>query len=666
MLELYRRWNILASKLLVWLVAAGLVAGLPLAYERLITEQSSDQVEMVFDYRDLIDISDFKANPAAFIDEQLSKLEELGVGSMAVYESSLNELKLSRRVQLLSSREAAVLTGRALAPNENFTYLVFTDPAAQQSLQPMIERSFRAFDVAIEPWAYQGRNGLIIEMPLDDALLRPLDPDPLTLRYLREKGFQIVVRLSDNRPFIPEHMEALLAEMKGLGVTRIIFSGDSVTGFNDDEDTNSLTAMAQFMNDNGIGLVTIELQRKEQKGLKKLAYLTGYNVVRLHPLPDREAFSSKSKISDRLVLAVKDRNIRMIFLNAAASRSVDKGVTDPLDNLYEGLEGPDGAIQRIQSLGYDIGTAQPFAAPHSNWQKPLKAFVLLGGVALIALTFGLYAPSLVMALFALVAVGTAGLYAVSSNLMLQAMALGVGICAPTLAVIMAIRAVKSGKSGEGQALRFSINLFIKTTLISLAGALYVVALLNPITYSLMLEQFRGVGLLHLLPIVLVTLYLAFFADGFSLAGTVRKVRSLLWMNIKVIWVLALGAAGIAIVYYLSRTGNEGAVSPYERIFRTVLENTLGVRPRTKEFLFAHPLFIVGAYYAIKYRHAVYLFIIGVIGQLSVIDTFAHLHTPLDISFIRVTYGALLGIVVGLIYIGLTGLVLRGWNRWARI
>ena len=46
------------------------------------------------------------------------------------------------------------------------------------------------------------------------------------------------------------------------------------------------------------------------------------------------------QLEDRLVLAVKDRNIRMIYLNAATARDSVKGqVVHPFDKMIAGLTG---------------------------------------------------------------------------------------------------------------------------------------------------------------------------------------------------------------------------------------------------------------------------------------------------------------------------------------
>lgn len=672
------KWNKLALKGLWWLVILGVLASIPIAYERYQTEQkSARKVEFVMDYRDLLEISDTQTDPRKFVSEQLVKLKEHGVGTMAVYEATLNELKLSRRIEVFSSREVATLTQTPFSPNENFTYVLFSERNTQQRLQPLIEQTFRDLNVRTRSWSFKNQPGMIIEMSTDEAMLKTMDPDPLTLQMLKEEGFAITVRMSNRRPFKTNQMDALLAELRKYGVKRFIVDGETVPGFVSEKDTTNLDKMGELMRKHHIGLAVIELQKTSQKGFNGLAKRIHHNVVRLHSytendaqkltenLTEEELSGRIQGVSDRFVLAVKDRNIRMVFLNARAVKNIDKGqILQPLDSIYAALDGPDGAIPRIEAAGYTMGQAVSFQYVYSGWQNIAKIFVWTGAVALIALTIAYFVPELALALFLLGMLGSAGLLALSSSLFSQALALGAGTCAPTLAIMMAIRACRDKlERPKGSRIGFALFLLLRTTLVSVIGIFFIVSLLNQITYMLVLEQFRGVSVLHLAPIALVAVYWLLFSERMTYRERVLRARRILSSNISVLWVIAAAVIAAAGFYYLSRTGNEGQASALERYFRSFLENTLGVRPRTKEFLISHPLFLLGAYLSFKYRNALLLVLVGVIGQASVVDTFAHLHTPLMISSIRVVYGLVFGTLIGFGLIAVWEIVVRSWHRW---
>lgn len=664
-------WNRLIepSKWRKWLwiiVALGVLASVPLAWLKVQGERTANTVEIVFDYQDLVNVASYQANPRQFIAQELAKMKEIGIPSLAVFESTLQELEMHRRIQLLSDKEALLKVG--VHADENYTYVLFNDEAEAERLRPLIERGFAAFDAEVRRWTPGGREGLIIEMAPQMAQMIPLDPDPISIETLKAHGFGVVVRLSDNRPFDVEDMDRLLGELSEQGVRWIVFSGNQVLGFEDDAERNTLTLAAELMRRHGIGLATIELLNMPQRGIDKLAYLTDYDAVRLHSLPERESAMDERQMADRFVLAVKDRNIRMLYLNAEVRRDPGRAeLTHTLDNVYKGLVGADGAIDRIEKAGFRIGQAEPFDYPNPSWARPLKLIVLLGGIALIALTLGAFVPALLLPIAAIGYAGATMLYFVSSTLLLQIIALGAAVCAPTLAGMWAIRQTGAHDadktlSGSRLAVR-AVGMLLTATGISLIGALLVTGLLNGVSYVLGLDLFRGVSVLKVAPIALVALYYFFFADTGGVRESVRKITVFLQANIKVGYVLLAAVLGAVGLYYLSRAGNQGQVLPYERMVRAALENALGVRPRTQEFLIGHPLFLIGAWLALKYRRGRFLLIFAVVGLLTLVGTFTHLHTPLGISALRTLYGLLFGTAIGLAAIGAAEWVIRGWRKW---
>lgn len=662
MIRSWQRWNDASRKLLWILVIIGLVASVPVIVQRVQTESSANKVEIVFNYRGLMDVASYQANPEAYLDEQLDRLKEAGVTTMAMFESTLDELSKTRKVMVFSSLDAAKMTGSVVLPDGNYTYIAFTSPENEERLRPMIEETFENLGVAVAPWQYQDHAGLVIEMGMEEAVMKPMPLDPIAFEKLLGKGFTILPRLSDNIPYDQQALDEELAFFQENGVKRILFDGEAVKGFA----SENLNGFAELLKSHQIGLVTIENLKAPQKGLNKLAYLTDYNIVRLHSLADTEAGQDKNTLADRFVLATKDRNIRMIYLNASPSKDAAKAaITSPIDNLIDSLQGPDGAIQRIQDNGFEFGNAEAFQIHDASWQKYLKALVVLGGVAFCALLVSCFIAPLTLIVFLLGLVGSAGLYVLKPTLLEQALALGVAISAPTISMILAIRKVKEKADSNklmsaGRRLTHTLVLYVKTAIISLAAVPFVISLLNNITYSLVLDQFRGVSLLHLGPIFLIAVYV-FLYQGNSVW---EELRNWLRTPITLLWVVVAAVLGVMALYYLSRTGNAGTLLPGEAAFRSFLENTFGVRPRNKEFLLAHPLFIVGIFAAFRYRWALYAMIIAVMGQLSMVDTFAHIHTPAVLSLIRGVLGLGLGLIVGLIAVLVWHIIERCWDKWS--
>lgn len=667
MYQKWKRWNSAARKWLWILVVLGVAAALPVGYDRLQTESTSKNVEFVFDYRDLVDISVYQTHPQDYIDEQLDRLKQAGVGSMALYESTLDEFVKSRRIMVFDAQQVAELTGKVISPNENYTYVTFTNEDSVTHIKPLIEETFTRLGIPVRPWTHEGVDGLILETPKSSAMLKPMSPDPITITMLRDKGFAIVPRLVDSTPYNQAYMEQLMAYFSDNGVKRILFEGESVKGFNDDEDMDSLKSFSELLNKYDIGITTIENIKKPQHGFEKLAYLTDYNVARIYSLSERDATLEVDVISDRFVLASKDRNIRMFYLNAEPLRdTTTASITDPMDNLIESLTEPGNAIKDIQNNGFTIGQAEAFKVTDSSFQRYFKAVAVVGAIALISLMISYFIPFLAIAAFVLGLLGSAGLYVLRPDLMEQALALATAISGPTVAMILAVRKVTEVNRilpdmTVGRRLTHALVLFLKTTILSLAAVPLVIALLNNVTYMLVLDQFRGVSLLALAPMALTGLYVLLYRGGNATRSGVIK---LLKTPITLIMVIAAGIVGVIGMYYLSRTGNAGSVSSIEMAFRSLLENTFGVRPRNKEFLIAHPIMLLGLFLSFKYRHAAYLLIIGAMGQLSIVGTFTHIHSPIYISTVRGILGLVLGLIIGLIAIFVWQIAERIWKRWS--
>jgi len=681
----WQQWNRKARAILWVLTLVGVLAALPLGATRWQMEETSKNVEFVFDYRSLVQVASYQAHPKEFLDEQLTNMKTAGVHTMAVYEGSLDEMIWAERLSVYNSVSASELQGKAAPSSENFTYILFKGEQEERALRPIIESTFAAWDIPVKPWSFGDRGGLVVETPTENALLKRMLPDPLALKAIQDKGLAILLRLSDRIPYDAVETDKMLATYKDMGVKRILFDGGSVKGYNANAEQNSIHGFAELMKKHGIGIVAIE-NSKPQKGLTTVAYLTNYNVARLYSLSERDAAAmSPAAIADRFQLAAKDRNIRMFYLKSAPSRNFEKAnLVNSLDNIYESLQGPDGAIAKLEQIGFKTGFAESFDHQVPSWHKPLKMIICIGAVALIALLINSFLPGLLIPAFLIGILGSGALYVLSKSVLEQGLALGASISAPTLAIIWALNRVRAHTTGPLRAiggaadapatggirwlfpglsatrrLTMALALFATASVISLMSVPYVFGLLNNITYSLVLEQFRGVGLLHLAPIGLSALYVLLYTGESPLTN----LRKLLNAKITVLWVIIAGVVGIVGMYYLSRTGNSGQVSSLERVSRVVLEDAFGVRPRFKEFMFSHPLFLLGLFLALRYRAAWVMFIIGSIGQLSMVDTFAHIHTPLYISLIRVLLGLGVGAIIGLVFIGVWQVLEGVFKKW---
>jgi len=158
----------------------------------------------------------------------------------------------------------------------------------------------------------------------------------------------------------------------------------------------------------------------------------------------------------------------------------------------------------------------------------------------------------------------------------------------------------------------------------------------------------------------VVFYLCFISS--PVPGGLR-LKKLLDAALPVKWaIMGLILLSLGIIYIL-RTGNEAVLitSSLEIKTRALLDLILGVRPRTKEFLLGHPLLLLLFYTGYRDHRFLPLLLLGAIGQVSLINTYAHIHTPLLISLQRSFNGLWLGILIGLCLI----LIFRFIRQWGQ-
>ncbi|MFN4182645.1 MAG: DUF5693 family protein, partial [bacterium] len=117
-------------------------------------------------------------------------------------------------------------------------------------------------------------------------------------------------------------------------------------------------------------------------------------------------------------------------------------------------------------------------------------------------------------------------------------------------------------------------------------------------------------------------------------------------------ILYLALAGIFVYIFLREELSIG-ISSVEVALREQMEKWLGIRPRWRE-IFGHPVYIFVHRSRLPLQSSsVVFYLLGLIGQVSLINSFLHLHTPLVFVLLRVFYGIILGGILGyLLYGGL--------------
>lgn len=334
----------------------------------------------------------------------------------------------------------------------------------------------------------------------------------------------------------------------------------------------------------------------KQKKIRKILTDLPKNVIKAHtiPLDELANYTDISSITNRYLKALRERNCRFFFFNLNYDQPIDIQIAN-LKNI----------ITKFYHFGFRPSGQLPeiFTTKFTNFKTFIAMIIMMIG-PLISTFFTLHLLE----------------YLKFSKYFI-----------PVIGLLL-----------------LSLFTFIISLIVS--------SLLTSPEYIFSLKNIHGIKLGILIPCI----FLPFIIFNSS------QRREVFLSNIT--WIGMLGYSLIIILFLIIflKSANYGLLFPFETKFRTILENIFFVRPRFKEFLFGHPSIMLGLWiYSrenIKLKHYDFplssklLIWFGIIGQISIINTFIHIHTSLITSISRAFTGLFLGIIVGIIYISVFELI----------
>ncbi|MFH0886542.1 MAG: DUF5693 family protein, partial [bacterium] len=435
----------------------------------------------------------------------------------------------------------------------------------------------------------------------------------------------------------------------------IIFDREEVLGY-----PNQIKIVANTFKEKGILFGFVELA--EQKGDESLARLSEDYMVKVHSIPIEEMNTMNAdKAVDRFVRAVKDRSIRHLYIHPFLRTEDESRIIDFNLNYLKEIS------KSLKEAGFIIGPASHPAGLRVDLALMiiLSLGVLAGGIWLISYIWDM-SPNFIAILFMLSFLSVLAFNALGLSVLCQKLsAFSAAVIFPTLAMVSIF-------PRDGRELKYNFKnvskLFLQACAISFVGAILVVGLLADSRFMLGSQIFAGVKFAFVLPIMLILGYFLIQSVRSSqritlkvLSENFKKVTAQpLTIMYAVLAVVALGALTVMLV----RSGNTGLDEfSGERVVRAVLEKIFWVRPRTKEFLVGVPFLVLAIIYYLK-RERTWLWVfgsIGMISQISILNTFCHIHSPLGISLLRTMYGLVLGFGVGWLYFYIAGKFMQ-WDK----
>ena len=661
-------------------IFVGFIASFIIGVERHAVEERSRTVELAIDYEGLLELAAREGLPAETV---LARAKEAGITSLAVYETTFKKFNLNGKAfaltgaDLLARYHAGMLTDprwRALVEEGKVVgtevYVVGHDPVTYAELKDDLMRRFGSARVSIltvgsdeviavkdSYEAFEKRN---IGLPTDE------------MAAVNAAGFDVIARPSNYHDCTPNDVRAVFARMEDIRVSAVVFSGTETLGA-----PKALQTTIDEMRAQGLTLGLIEdvtqLQFYRQQGMDEIAAGLGYDhVARLYSIPKDELKKLKIDAAvERWVTTDEERNIRINLLRIYEEPAPNMSLLETNMKYFADTRAA------LQARGFQIGRAGTFAV----YEPPriLRAFVIMGTAAAGVLYLSLVIPALnrnkrrlllLFGVFALIGMGPIFLGA-GGKVRLLAALLSANLF-PALAMIGLLDLLRTRRfpkhTPTWRILMAGLVLLGIASALSMIGAAYLSGALSDTRYFLEFDIFRGIKLTFVLPMVLVAIAFLQRFDVFdgrfaAAADALGQIKELLNLPVRVGSLLgALLLLGALVVLVLRSGHTSGMPVPgIELKFRAFLEQMFYARPRTKELMIGHPAFLLAVYAAARRAPAMVLLglvLAATIGQGSMVETFAHMRTPIEMSFVRGIGGVCLGAAIGALLIGLV----TAWNH----
>lgn len=466
----------------------------------------------------------------------------------------------------------------------------------------------------------------------------------------------------------------------------VLFQGPTVLGY-----PGRLDEVANAIKRNDQTFCWVEFD--EQDGGNGLAHRMKessgpIHLARLHSIPPEEMdnYDIAGAVA-RYMRAVRERSMRVLYvrpfirgkqLNASGSNDT----AYPVRLLELNRRYFTTLATELADAGFRIADKPAVLPPVSSNYKGAAIFAGYGGLMILfALLFPAYveSPKFKSKQFVTIFAGSVILSFVMFFAMKDLLLLMIAIIYPVCGFWLAMHLYQNLTTRLACKRYCPRRIFIAmlslllASLFSITGGLAIHMALWGSEGILKLSEFRGVTLAMAVPVLIFaawawqaeTLADAWDSAGQHLSGYLTRVMTLWQSPIRygdVAFILiAMGIIGVVLL----RSGNDSALGAFslESLFRDSLEATFSVRPRTKE-LIGHPLLMLFLLsIAWRTRISVMFGIGALLGQISILNTFCHLHTPLELTITRVLLGLGIGAATGLVWCAIAIVI---GNVWARV
>ena len=655
------------NKILIAVIILGLFASLSIDIQRYYVEQANKSIELIMDYEDLVALAEKEGVPA---EKVLSKAKEAGITSLAVYETTFKKLNVNGKAAAVNGSVLLANYQNGAISDPGWRQLIEADQIKgtnvyvtghhQQTFQEVHEDLIRRLgEDRVKELTISGQRVLEVKANYEDFEKMDLGMPTDEMQAVNDAGFYVVARPTNYRQCTKDDIDAFFDRLDGYQVSAIVASGPQTLGAPDESDY-----MAEQMRERGLTMGMIEgvtqLQFYPQDGMLQIAKANDYQSARLYSIPRDEQKKMKvNEAIDRWGTTDDERNIRFNLL-----KTFDKPAPD-MSLLETNMSYIAGVKEKLEAQGFTIGKAGVFESFYP--EATLRALVMLGVAAAVVLYLSLVIPSMkpkhAYILFAALALlMVVPVLMGHGNKIRVAAALAAANVFPAISVLWILDKIREHQPKQGaglpRMLATGIAALFACGVISYAGAAYLSGSLADTEYLLEVNIFRGIKLTFILPIILVAIGFLQRFDVFDgkmddTEGFLEQLKRLLNVPVKVKTLLGLFVVLVAAVVFVARSGHTMGmpVSATELKLRAFLEQAMYARPRTKEFMIGHPAFLLAAMAWFRKWPTMVLFVlvmVATIGQGSMVETFAHMRSPILMSTARGLGGLVLGAGIGAI------------------
>jgi len=538
---------------------------------------------------------------------------------------------------------------RARRIDRGAVYLLVTDSSTYHRYITQLALHFMPKSVRVlrstRPWLIEVHT----QIDYFNAIALGIPTDQIELA--RRLGLLVIPRFQNDERFTFPQIDDLFGDVLRYDskLSTVVFFGlaNQVVGYPDHLQDTADAFRRHIFN---FGSIETYDPSQVQKGNDTLAKLIPGRTVRVQAIAKTELDKLRlEEVVARYALGVHERNVRVVYLRPWGHQDGNLSIEATNVEMVKAI------ADQVKAAGFRLGRATPIPPYHGNNR-------ILVGVATLAVPsifvillelFGWYGRRLAVAAYGLtVLLYAAGVLSHHDAFARSVIALAGALLFATAALLCLVPAWNEAPAQRlGAQVVRSLGWTLVATGVALLGALVVVGVMSFPLAMEEIERFRGVRLvLGLPPLIALALYL--FDRRFG--SGVERPRDVFLSPVLAYQLLA----GIAIVaagaLMLVRSGNESDVSPspLELALRHSLTAVLSVRPRFKEFLIGFPAIMLLPALLPRHRRAIgWLLALAIgVGVGDVIDTFSHLHTPLEVSILRVVNGLVLGAIVGVVAI----------------